>query len=69
MEGMVFVITGVQESLTRDEIKSLVERYGGKVTTSVSSRTSYVITGADPGESKLKKVRTISAALLNNLCD
>ena len=56
---MTFVITGVQESLSRDEIKSLVERYGGKVTTSVSSRTSYLITGSDPGESKLKKVMAI----------
>ncbi|CAK8697042.1 unnamed protein product [Clavelina lepadiformis] len=55
LEGKVFVVTGVQESLTRDEIRSLIERYGGKVTTSVSSRTSYLITGEDAGESKLKK--------------
>ena len=51
------MITGVQESLTRDEIKSLIEQYGGKVTTSVSSRTTYLITGTEAGESKLKKVK------------
>ena len=53
---MTFVITGVLESLERDEAKTLIERYGGKVTGSVSGRTSYVIVGDDPGESKIKKV-------------
>lgn len=55
LEGLTFVMTGVLESLERDEAKSLIERYGGKVTGSVSGRTSYVIVGDDPGESKIKK--------------
>nr|CAB3265534.1 replication factor C subunit 1-like [Phallusia mammillata] len=54
-EGLTFVITGIQESLTREEIQSLVERYGGKVTSAVSGRTSYLITGEDAGQSKLAK--------------
>lgn len=42
--------------MERDESKSLIERYGGKVTGNVSSRTSYVVVGRDPGASKITKV-------------
>lgn len=56
MEGLSFVITGVLESMEREEAKSLIERYGGKVTGTVSSRTSYVVIGRDAGASKLAKV-------------
>lgn len=56
MEGMTFVITGVLESLERDEAKSLVERYGGKVTGNVSKKTNYLVMGRDAGESKREKV-------------
>uniref|UniRef100_H2Y6A5 BRCT domain-containing protein n=1 Tax=Ciona savignyi TaxID=51511 RepID=H2Y6A5_CIOSA len=65
MEGLTFVITGVQESLTRDEIKSLVERYGGKVTGSVSGRTSYLITGKEAGESKLNKAAQLKTKVID----
>lgn len=57
LEGLTFVITGVLDSLERDEAKLLIERYGGKVTGSVSSRTAYLIVGEDAGESKIKKVQ------------
>ena len=59
LEGLTFVITGILESLERDEAKSLVERYGGKVTGSVSNRTSYIVVGRDPGASKISKVTLI----------
>lgn len=57
MESLTFVITGVLESLERDEAKSLIEKYGGKVTGSISKKTSYLVAGRDAGESKLYKVR------------
>lgn len=57
MESLTFVITGVLESLERDEAKSLIEKYGGKVTGSISKKTSYLVVGRDAGESKLTKVR------------
>lgn len=57
MESLTFVITGVLESLERDEAKSLIEKYGGKVTGSLSKKTSYLVAGRDAGESKLYKVR------------
>ena len=56
MDGLTFVITGILESIEREEAADLIQRYGGKVTQSVSKKTSYVIIGQDPGESKLSKV-------------
>ena len=53
---MTIVITGVLESLERDETKSLIERYGGKVTQSISKKTDYVVVGRDAGLSKIAKV-------------
>lgn len=58
MEGLTFVITGVLESIERDEAKSLIERYGGKVTGNVSKKTNYLVMGRDSGQSKSDKVGT-----------
>ncbi|XP_064652761.1 replication factor C subunit 1-like [Lineus longissimus] len=57
LEDLTFVVTGVLESLERDEAKSLVEKYGGKVTTTLSKKTSYVVIGRDAGESKMAKAQ------------
>ena len=56
MDGLTFVITGILESVEREEAADLIQRYGGKVTQSVSKKTSYVIMGRDPGKSKFSKV-------------
>ena len=56
LDGLTFVITGILESIEREEAADLIQRYGGKVTQSVSQKTSYVIMGQDPGESKVSKV-------------
>ncbi len=60
LEGFTFVLSGVMESLERDEAKTLVEKYGGKVTTSMSKKTSYLVAGRDAGESKMSKVTSRS---------
>lgn len=52
----MFVVTGVLESMERDDAKSLIERYGGKVTSSISKKTTYLVQGRDSGVSKLEKV-------------
>lgn len=57
LEGLTFVITGVLESIERDDAADLIQRYGGKVTGSVSKKTSYLVVGRDAGESKISKVR------------
>ena len=56
MDGLTFVITGILESVEREEAADLIQRYGGKVTQSVSKKKSQVVVGQDPGESKLSKV-------------
>ena len=50
------MITGVLDSMEREEAADLIKRYGGKVTGNVSGRTSYLVVGEDAGESKLAKV-------------
>ena len=56
MDGLTFVITGVLESIEREEAADLIQRYGGKFTQLVSNKTSYVVVGQDPGQHKLSKV-------------
>ena len=56
MDGLTFVITGILKSIEREEAADLIQRYGGKVTHSVSKKKSYIIRGWDPGKSKLSKV-------------
>lgn len=52
----MFVVTGVLESMERDDVKSLIERHGGKVTGNISKKTTYLVQGRDSGVSKLEKV-------------
>ena len=56
LDGLIFVITGVLESIEREEANDLIQRYGGNFTQSVSKKTSYVVVGQDPGEHKFFKV-------------
>ena len=56
MDGLTFVITRILKSIEREEAADLIQRYGGKVTQSVSKKKSQVVVGQDPGESKLSKV-------------
>ncbi|KAL5014468.1 hypothetical protein ScPMuIL_008738 [Solemya velum] len=67
LDGLVFVITGVLESLERDEAKSLIEKYSGKVSGSLSKKTDYIVIGRDCGESKLQKVISTMDVLYQSL--
>ncbi len=58
LKGLTFVLTGTLESQTREEARRAVEQAGGKVTSSVSKKTSYVVTGDDPG-SKAQKAEAL----------
>ena len=53
LSGKAFVLTGELSSMTRDQAKAEIERRGGRVTGSVSSKTDYVVAGRDPGTNKL----------------
>ncbi|CAL1601443.1 unnamed protein product [Knipowitschia caucasica] len=65
LEGFVFVITGVLESMERDDTKALIERYGGKVTGNVSKKTNYLVQGRDSGVSKVEKAESFGTKILN----
>uniref|UniRef100_H0X6L1 Replication factor C subunit 1 n=1 Tax=Otolemur garnettii TaxID=30611 RepID=H0X6L1_OTOGA len=65
LEGLIFVITGVLESIERDEAKSLIERYGGKVTGNVSKKTSYLVMGRDSGQSKSDKAAALGTKIID----
>ncbi|KAF2143270.1 uncharacterized protein K452DRAFT_225503 [Aplosporella prunicola CBS 121167] len=56
--GLTFVFTGLLKYLDREEGQKLVKKYGGKVTTAPSSKTSYVVLGNDAGPSKLQKIKS-----------
>lgn len=64
LEGRTFVLTGTLSALSRDEAKTRIEKMGGKVTSSVSGRTDYVVVGQDPG-SKLDKAKELGIPVLN----
>lgn len=63
LNGQTFVFTGGLESLTRDEAAKLVENHGGRTTSSVTKKTSYVVVGKDPG-SKYEKALSLGIEIL-----
>ena len=63
--GQSFVISGVFSSHTRDEIKNLVEKHGGKVSSSLSSKTSFLLAGENMGPNKRIKADGLGIVIIN----
>ena len=64
LNGFVFVLTGVCESLEREEMAEIIKNLGGKVNMSLSRNTNYLVVGEEAGESKLAKAKILETKQL-----
>ena len=65
LSGKIFVISGVFEKFSRDELKEMVEANGGKMASGVTSKTNYLIAGSGVGPSKLEKAQLLGVVFLS----
>jgi DNA ligase (NAD+) len=64
LDGLIFVITGTLPTLSRDGATELIEAHGGKVSDSVSKKTSYLLMGGSPG-SKAEKAAKLGVPIID----
>lgn len=65
LQGYTFVFTGELNSLSREEAADIVKSHGGRVTTAISGKTSYVVQGEGAGPRKMEKVSALGTTILN----
>ena len=65
LEGKTFVVSGVFSKFSRDEIKDLIEKNGGKNVGSISAKTSYVLAGENMGPAKLDKASSLGIPIIS----
>ncbi len=65
LSGKSIIISGVFQNFSRDEIKVMIEKHGGKNVTSISSKTDYLVAGENIGPSKLEKARKLKIPILS----
>ena len=64
LAGQIFVLTGSLQNFTRDEAKLMIEQRGGRVSASVSKKTTFVVAGENSG-SKLDKARELDVSVVS----
>jgi len=65
LKGKTFVVSGVFKHYSREGVKEVIERNGGKVSGSISSKTSYVLAGADMGPAKRVKAEELKVPVID----
>lgn len=65
LQGKTFVVSGVFEKFNRDDLKISIEENGGKVGSSISAKTDYVIAGANMGPAKLEKATKLGVPIIS----
>lgn len=65
LDGASLVVSGVFNAFSRDELKKLIELNGGKVSSSISSKTTYLVAGDKMGPSKLKKATDLGVQIIS----
>ena len=65
LDGNSFVISGVFEKVSRNELKKMIEDNGGKVSSSISSKTNYLVAGDNMGPSKLAKAEKLGTTIIS----
>ena len=63
--GKTFVVSGVFEQFSRDDLKKAIEDNGGKVGSSISSKTDFVVAGENMGPAKLEKANQLGIAIIS----
>ena len=67
LKGQIFVVSGVFSNFSREELKQLIEDNGGKVGSSISAKTNYVVAGENMGPAKLDKANQLGIAILSEI--
>lgn len=65
LQGETFVVSGVFEKVSRNELKKMIEDNGGKISSSISSKTSFIVAGANMGPSKLAKAKALEIPIIS----
>ena len=65
LNGQVFVVSGVFHQLSRNDLKKAIEDNGGKVSSSISKKTNYIVAGDNMGPSKLAKAQELGVAIIS----
>jgi len=65
LKGLTFVISGVFNKISREDLKKLIEQNGGKNTGSISGKTSYLVAGENAGPEKIKKAQSLGVKIIS----
>jgi len=66
LSGQTFIISGVFEKFSRDELKDIIEQNGGKILSSISAKLSYLVAGDNMGPAKLEKAQKLNIPIISD---